>query len=118
MVHVATSDGKEEKGKGRMLIDASAGAIAGCIARFITGPLDVIKIRFQVQLEPIMGAGTGGPSKYTGFGQALTTIVREEGVQAAPSAAITFAAYDALLAWLLVLAGEQQQRAAAAAEHK
>ena len=32
----------------RMLIDALAGAISGCISRVVVGPLDVIKIRFQV----------------------------------------------------------------------
>lgn len=32
----------------RMVIDASAGAIAGGISRTVTSPLDVIKIRFQV----------------------------------------------------------------------
>lgn len=62
--------------------DALAGAIAGCISRVIVGPLDVIKIRFQVQLEPIANAaGVKAPSKYTGFVQAFTTIFKEEGVQ-------------------------------------
>jgi solute carrier family 25 thiamine pyrophosphate transporter 19 len=59
---------------------ATAGALAGCIARFATGPLDVIKIRFQVQLEPLQAIG-GAASKYTGFVQAFGTILREEGVQ-------------------------------------
>lgn len=68
-----------EKEGGRAVLDASAGALAGCIARFVTGPLDVIKIRFQVQLEPIKGAA-GVQSKYTGFAQALTTILKEEGI--------------------------------------
>ncbi|KAG2261126.1 hypothetical protein Bca52824_068205 [Brassica carinata] len=36
----------------RALIDASAGAISGSVSRTVTSPLDVIKIRFQVQLEP------------------------------------------------------------------
>ena len=68
------------------VVDATAGAIAGCAARFVVGPLDVIKIRFQVQLEPIAkrAAGldpTSLASKYTGLRQALTTIVKEEGVQ-------------------------------------
>ncbi|GFR40456.1 hypothetical protein Agub_g1014 [Astrephomene gubernaculifera] len=81
MVQVSSSHGKE-KDKGRMVIDATAGAIAGCIARVITGPLDVIKIRFQVQLEPIVGLSESASlhSKYTGFQQALTTIMREEGL--------------------------------------
>ena len=32
---------------------AIAGAVSGVTARVITTPLDVIKIRFQLQLEPI-----------------------------------------------------------------
>lgn len=72
--------------KSNPVTDATAGAIAGCAARFIVGPLDVIKIRFQVQLEPIAKRATGlDPSslasKYTGLRQALTTIVREEGIK-------------------------------------
>lgn len=34
----------------RALIDATAGAISGAVARSVTSPLDVIKIRFQVKL--------------------------------------------------------------------
>ena len=30
-----------------------AGAVAGCCARGLTAPLDVVKIRMQLQLEPI-----------------------------------------------------------------
>lgn len=33
-----------------MAVDALAGAISGCISRIVVGPLDVIKIRFQVQM--------------------------------------------------------------------
>ena len=58
---------------------------AGAIARFVIGPLDVLKIRFQVQLEPIMRLEAGSAqaaSKYTGVGQALRLIVKEEGIQA------------------------------------
>jgi solute carrier family 25 thiamine pyrophosphate transporter 19 len=55
------------------------------VARFLIGPLDVIKIRFQVQLEPIRNAQNAAAkqaaSKYTGLGQALATILKEEGVQ-------------------------------------
>lgn len=63
-----------------------AGAVAGCISRFVVGPLDVLKIRFQVQLEPIATLPSArGPhairSKYTGIGQALVTIFKEEGVK-------------------------------------
>ena len=75
--------------KSNPVTDATAGAIAGCAARFAVGPLDVIKIRFQVQLEPIAKRAAGlDPSslasKYTGLRQALTTIVREEGIKVWP----------------------------------
>lgn len=39
----------EEPGQlNRALIDATSGAAAGAISRTVTSPLDVIKIRFQV----------------------------------------------------------------------
>lgn len=59
-------------------VHALAGGLAGAVSRLVVGPLDVVKIRMQVQLEPI---AHGVNSKYTGVMQALTTIVREEGVQ-------------------------------------
>jgi solute carrier family 25 thiamine pyrophosphate transporter 19 len=58
---------------------AIAGAISGAVSRFIVGPLDVMKIRFQVQLEPIRNAG--GVSKYRSLTQAFATIIKEEGIQ-------------------------------------
>ena len=75
-----------KQAKSNPVVDATAGAIAGSAARFAVGPLDVIKIRFQVQLEPIAkrAAGidpTSLASKYTGLRQALTTIVKEEGIK-------------------------------------
>ena len=49
----------------------------------VIGPLDVLKVRFQVQLEPIRKATSAGQplSKYTGITQALRLIVKEEGIQ-------------------------------------
>uniref|UniRef100_A0A0E0FYF1 Uncharacterized protein n=1 Tax=Oryza nivara TaxID=4536 RepID=A0A0E0FYF1_ORYNI len=69
----------------RALVDALAGAISGGISRTVTSPLDVIKIRFQVQLEPTTSWGVlrrdvYGPSKYTGLLQASKDILREEGI--------------------------------------
>ena len=32
---------------------AIAGAVSGCLTRAILSPVDVVKIRFQLQLEPI-----------------------------------------------------------------
>ncbi|XP_057772297.1 mitochondrial thiamine diphosphate carrier 2-like isoform X2 [Salvia miltiorrhiza] len=69
----------------RALIDASAGAISGGISRTVTSPLDVIKIRFQVQLEPttqwaLLRRDPYSRSKYTGMLQATKDIFREEGL--------------------------------------
>lgn len=69
----------------RAFIDATAGAISGGISRTVTSPLDVIKIRFQVQLEPttqwaLLTRTAYGNSKYTGMLQASKDILREEGL--------------------------------------
>ncbi|KAF7025689.1 hypothetical protein CFC21_037849 [Triticum aestivum] len=69
----------------RALVDTAAGAISGGISRTVTSPLDVIKIRFQVQLEPtakwgVLRRDVSGPSKYTGLMQATKDILREEGL--------------------------------------
>ncbi|KAE8076746.1 hypothetical protein FH972_015374 [Carpinus fangiana] len=69
----------------RALIDTTAGAIAGGISRTVTSPLDVIKIRFQVQLEPtsswaLLRNNVSETSKYTGMFQATKDIFREEGL--------------------------------------
>ena len=66
-----------EKTQGRALVDMVAGGLAGAVSRVVVGPLDVVKIRMQVQLEPIRAGAT---SKYTGITQALSTIAREEGI--------------------------------------
>uniref|UniRef100_A0A3Q7JEU0 Uncharacterized protein n=1 Tax=Solanum lycopersicum TaxID=4081 RepID=A0A3Q7JEU0_SOLLC len=70
----------------RALIDATAGAVSGGISRTVTSPLDVIKIRFQVQLEPTnqwasLRNFVHGTSKYTGMLQATKDILREEGLK-------------------------------------
>lgn len=54
---------------------AIAGAGAGAFTRAVAQPLDVLKIRFQLQLEPIKRG-----SKYSSLLQAVTSIVKEEGV--------------------------------------
>ncbi|XP_019849637.1 PREDICTED: mitochondrial thiamine pyrophosphate carrier-like isoform X2 [Amphimedon queenslandica] len=58
-----------------------AGAVSGVTARIITTPLDVIKIRFQLQLEPIR-LSVHHVSKYRGITQAIYKIIAEEGIQA------------------------------------
>ncbi|XP_054258243.1 mitochondrial thiamine pyrophosphate carrier-like [Macrosteles quadrilineatus] len=57
-----------------------AGGFSGVATRFICQPLDVLKIRFQLQVEPI--AKSGVESKYKSIPQATRLIILEEGVGA------------------------------------
>eukprot|EP01116_Phalansterium_solitarium_P021872 TRINITY_DN7000_c0_g1_i1.p1 TRINITY_DN7000_c0_g1~~TRINITY_DN7000_c0_g1_i1.p1 ORF type:complete len:303 (-),score=69.34 TRINITY_DN7000_c0_g1_i1:279-1187(-) len=61
-----------------------AGGISGAITRFLVAPLDVVKIRLQLQTESLRTGGhPGGASpKYAGVAQALRTIATEEGLKA------------------------------------
>ncbi|OWR41153.1 hypothetical protein KGM_214818 [Danaus plexippus plexippus] len=54
---------------------AVAGGLASAVTRAIAQPLDVLKIRFQLQLEPIQEG-----SKYSSITQAVKSIVKDEGV--------------------------------------
>ncbi|DAZ92567.1 TPA: hypothetical protein N0F65_012797 [Lagenidium giganteum] len=58
---------------------AIAGAIAGGATRLIAAPLDLIKIRFQVQQAPI--SGRAPDAKYVSFVQSLRSIHAEEGLR-------------------------------------
>lgn len=55
---------------------ALAGGAAGAFTRAVAQPLDVLKIRFQLQIEPIKKG-----SKYSSIFQAITSIVKEEGLR-------------------------------------
>lgn len=58
---------------------ACAGATSSFVTRALCQPFDVLKIRFQLQVEPI----TKSPnSKYQSIPQAFKLIVKEEGVTA------------------------------------
>ncbi|XXG93899.1 mitochondrial thiamine pyrophosphate transporter [Hypoxylon texense] len=63
-----------------------AGATAGLISRFVVAPLDVVKIRLQLQShslsDPLSHAGLGGSPIYKGTVGTLRHIVRHEGVTA------------------------------------
>ncbi|BFZ03037.1 hypothetical protein BsWGS_06076 [Bradybaena similaris] len=58
---------------------ATAGAFSGAATRSLVQPLDVLKIRFQLQVEPLSSTSS---SKYHGMLQAVNCIVKEEGVKA------------------------------------
>ncbi|CAH1398620.1 unnamed protein product [Nezara viridula] len=57
---------------------AIAGAGAGAVTRFLCQPFDVLKIRFQLQVEPI--SKNILESKYQALQQATRTILAEEGL--------------------------------------
>lgn len=79
----------EPKSRKRAGLDAVAGALSGAVSRFVVGPLDVVKIRMQVQIEPVR---KGGAAKYTGVQQALRCILREEGIAVRIALVLTQAA--------------------------
>lgn len=57
-----------------------SGAITGLACRTIVQPLDVIKIRFQLQIEPIKK--NSNVSKYMGISHTVGVMMREEGLRA------------------------------------
>ncbi|RLU24974.1 hypothetical protein DMN91_003065 [Ooceraea biroi] len=71
--------GYSQKTSEPALDHAIAGAAGGFITRFLCQPLDVIKIRFQLQVEPISKHDV---SKYKSVLQAFVLIPREEGISA------------------------------------
>lgn len=58
---------------------AVAGAGSGLITRALGQPLDVLKIRFQLQVEPISNKSL---AKYRSIFQAVNLIFKEEGPKA------------------------------------
>ncbi|KAM6050816.1 mitochondrial thiamine pyrophosphate carrier isoform 1-T2 [Chlamydotis macqueenii] len=59
---------------------AAAGSASGLVTRVIISPLDVIKIRFQLQIEQLSSRNPG--AKYHGILQAVQRIFQEEGLVA------------------------------------
>lgn len=68
--------GKEDPTETERLL---AGGITGAVVRTIVQPLDVLKIRFQLQHEPINR--TSKVSKYRSLPQSVIDIVKEEGIR-------------------------------------
>ena len=62
---------------------ALAGATSGVVTRLLLQPLDVVKIRLQIQVESTDKKITTGPTnKYRGLFQSLNRIAKEEGIKA------------------------------------
>ncbi|KAH8410970.1 hypothetical protein KR222_004110 [Zaprionus bogoriensis] len=60
------------------LLQALGGGVSGALTRFITQPFDVLKIRFQLQVEPLVQSES---SKYAGMLHAFKSIYVEEGLR-------------------------------------
>lgn len=55
---------------------AFAGGLSGALTRAISQPFDVLKIRFQLQVEPV---SSNQVSKYKSMTQAIRLMIKEEG---------------------------------------
>lgn len=61
----------------------AAGATSSIVTRFLVQPFEVLKIRFQLQVEPVVHhKHNSHTSKYKSFLQACTLIRKEEGITA------------------------------------
>lgn len=69
---------KTENTASDQLKQVFAGGMSGAITRCFGQPLDVIKIRFQLQVEPLQEGNN--KSKYRSIFQAVRLMYREEGI--------------------------------------
>lgn len=70
--------------KGKRLQVLAAGAVAGLVSRFCIAPLDVLKIRLQLQYhsltDPLSAPSPGRPRTASGVLQVARDILRNEGI--------------------------------------
>ena len=71
----STNNNKKNNNNNNNINPIVAGAFAGAVARVFVAPLDVIKIRLQIQKENYSLTN----AKYKGAFSAMATIAREEG---------------------------------------
>ncbi|XP_003738235.1 mitochondrial thiamine pyrophosphate carrier [Galendromus occidentalis] len=71
---------ESERAKDTSSVYFVAGCVSGFLTRCICQPFDVLKIRFQLQLDPITVKCDS--AKYSGIKQASRLILREEGITA------------------------------------
>ncbi|XP_025203459.1 mitochondrial thiamine pyrophosphate carrier-like isoform X2 [Melanaphis sacchari] len=62
------------------ILHSTAGACSGAFTRLICQPFDVLKIRFQLQVEPL--SRNSNNSKYKSIHQSISLIYKEEGFKA------------------------------------
>lgn len=73
-------DAKADNRSNSKLEVAVAGSVSGFVTRALISPLDVIKIRFQLQIERLCPSDPN--AKYHGIFQAVKQILQEEGLAA------------------------------------
>ncbi|TGJ85062.1 hypothetical protein E0Z10_g3676 [Xylaria hypoxylon] len=111
--------------QGSRLQVVTAGATAGLISRFVIAPLDVVKIRLQLQShslsDPLSHESLGGSPIYKGTVRTLRHIVKHEGITGlwkgnlpaemmyVSYAAIQFTAYRSTTMLLHRLFGEENR---------
>lgn len=78
-----SAGGEHLKDEGTKRQVVLAGGIAGLISRFCIAPLDVVKIRLQLQIhslsDPLSHLVANGPV-YKGTLSTMRTIVKQEGI--------------------------------------
>jgi len=104
---------KDASAEPSVLATLGAAALAGSLASFLTNPLDLVKLRLQVQRGAAAGGGGAGATTYRGVGHGLGAVVKAEGVAGlfkgagarvafhAPSTAITMTAFEKIKAMIL-----------------
>lgn len=70
-----------KQANGSVLLNVLAGGFSGGAARFFVAPLDVVKIRFQLQMHPSIQTTERPDYFYRSISDAFTTIYRKEGVR-------------------------------------